>query len=117
MEILKKGTAHLSEVWRCNCPFCGTIVKIIKGDPDIIRYHNCSSSFREEVYWKCPICESEVCSHTGEHHGSPWENVESRKTEVLTPKEAEQLESWDCRRKCTNSDDSYYYVGKWNSNN
>lgn len=67
MEILKKGTAHLSEVWRCNCPL--------------------------------------------------WENVESKKTEVLTPKEAEQLESWDCRKKCTNSDDSYYYVGKWNTNN
>ena len=116
MEILKRGTAHIAEVWRCTCPMCGTEVKIIKGDPEIIKYHNCCSSFKETVTWQCPVCETEVNSSTGEHHGSSWTNLTSKKSEVLSKEEKELLDSWDCLRVCNNGS-STYYVGKWNSNN
>lgn len=115
MEIIKKGRAHLAEVWRCKCPMCDTEVKIIKGDPDIIKYHNCQSSFREEVTWECPVCKTEVLSATGEHRTSAWTNVISKQSEVLSHKEKELLDSWDCLRECINSD-TRYYIGKWDSN-
>ena len=115
MEILKRGTAHMAEVWRCTCPMCETEVKIIKGDPEIIKYHNWRGSFKETVTWQCPVCETEVNSSTGEHNNSSWTNLTSKKKEVLSKEEKELLDSWNCLR--VGRDGSTYYVGTWDSNN
>ena len=115
MEIIKRGKANKSEVWRCKCPLCETEVKILKGDPDILKYHNCSGSFREEVKWICPVCETEVVSATAEHHGSATENLISCKEEVITAEEKELIMSWGC---VDNLDDEHpWYKGIWNRNN
>ena len=113
MEIIKKGKANKSIVWRCRCPLCETEVKIIKGDPDILRYHNCVGNFSEEVTWKCPVCETEVESKTGEHRNSSDINVISVKEEIISPEEKALVESWDC---VDLSEEHPWYKGMWNTN-
>ena len=119
MEILKKGEAHIAKVWRCKCPLCETEVKIIEGDPEIVKYHNCSGSFREIVTWKCPVCEQEIESKTAENHFSATVNLISCKKEVLSIEERNEMRSWPGyteRPECNGG--GYYWrdSSKWNSN-
>lgn len=115
MQITKKGIAHLAKVWRCKCPLCGTEVKIIEGDPSINKYHNESGTFREIVYWDCPVCEQEVKTATSQHHGSETINLISCKTEVLSPEEREERDKYPGFGHCVNSDEIWWdNSSKWN---
>lgn len=117
MEIIKKGNAHKWHVYYCKCPLCGTEVKILKGDPDIIKYHNVRDTYSEHITWKCPVCEEDVLTITGSDiYGSGKKNLISEANETISLEEKELLNSWTDTVNQSNPD-NVYCTGKWNSNN
>ena len=57
MKILVKGEAHKHDVFKLTCTFCGTKVRILRGDPrSKVEWNGSKGGYR--VLWICPVCHS-----------------------------------------------------------
>ena len=117
MEIIKRGKAHKWKAYYCECPLCGTQVRILKGDPDIERYRHATDSFQESITWRCPECLEEVLTKTSkDHYGSGEQNIIKYGEEVISLEDKKLIESWKDTINTYNPDNAYC-IGIWDSNN
>ena len=90
MVVVKEGAAHKALVWTVKCKYCGSIIKIIDGDPSV--GFRCSYS-EHWLEFKCPICEQELDTrYWGDHEET--KKFVSREYRTLTLAELEEKESW-----------------------
>lgn len=95
MKILKRGALHKWKAFTLRCPLCGTEVEILKGDPEIMEYFDHPHSFREDIKWMCPVCETDVESSTPRDRGGAGRNYISSGIRQITPEERAIIDTWE----------------------